>query len=365
MPLNRPTYDALVSNVETSISSRLTGGNRLIPNSVLYVLARVFAGILHMLYGSLDFLSNNLLEDRASGDWLKRLMYRRGLTKNAPSFAGGVVTLTGDEGTEIPKDFVIVRADGIEYRTTTSGTIPGGGSVNINVVCDTEDTVGNCLEGTEFSALESLAGLDDTVIAAEEIRGGGPEESDEAARQRLLAVIRTPGLGGSLSDYKAWALEIPGVFRVKPFGPEDYLGPGTVGVALAGPTEGEPEVTEEVREAVETNINTKKPITAVVTVASVTEVVIDYEIAITPYTQAVRDACEAELRRMFYEESEARMKIRASSVVSACKAVGADDAEVVTIYKDGVVQPGTSLQLINFEYPTLDEVTFTELDEDD
>jgi uncharacterized phage protein gp47/JayE len=85
-------------------------------------------------------------------------------------------------------------------------------------------TIGNIVAGAELAFVTPIAGVTDATVI--DITGGVDEETDDELRARVLRRIRQPPMGGSKTDYEAWALAVPGVTRSW-CGPRE-MGMGTV-----------------------------------------------------------------------------------------------------------------------------------------
>ena len=126
MPFTRPTLQEIVDRIENDIESRLTGDVSLLRRAVLRVLARVFAGVIHVLYGALQALSKDLFVDQATADMLDRHAIMWGVPRKAAIFATGDVVFDGVDTTVIPEGTVAQNDDGIEYETIEEKTISFG-----------------------------------------------------------------------------------------------------------------------------------------------------------------------------------------------------------------------------------------------
>ncbi len=361
MPLERPPLKVLRDRLETGVTSRLETDLPLLPRAVLRVLAVVFAGAIHMLYGALVAVANNFLETKAQGIWLVYLAARRGLSQRAASYAEGLVQFTGDEETVIPIGTVVSRGDGAEFETTETGTI-NEGTATVNVRAVVAGLAGNTAGGITLSLSSPVTGINSDITVNTGLTGGSDLEDLESLRTRLLYVIRNPGSGGSESDYTTWAFSIPGVFRVKIFGAPDYVETGAVAVVLA--VEGDnPVPPDSLITAVDNYIQPLKPADAAVDVRAVEIAEVVLEVSISPHTEDVKAAVRASLETFFQESVSARMKITRSALDSAITAGGATDHEITEIHVNGDTDPVGSRQLTGFQYPVLMALTLNDLDE--
>lgn len=291
----RPTLPELVTRIEQDLISRLElVGSAMLRRAVARVLARVVAGAAHMMHGHLEFIAAQLFADTATGTFLVRLARLFGIDRTPAEFATGNATITGTNGTVIPIGTVLQRADGSTYTTNIEVTIALL-TATVAVTAEIAGALANADAGAALAFESPIAGADATVlVAVGGLSDGTDEELDEALRVRLIARMRNPPMGGSASDYEAWALEVPGVTRAWVYPLE--LGAGTVVVRFVRdndvgsiiPSGGE--VT-----AVQTHIGLKRPVTAAVTVSAPTAAPLNYTVHIVPDNSTTRAAVTAEL----------------------------------------------------------------------
>lgn len=358
MPWTRPTLSQIVTRVEADLTSRLTGGAALLRRSMLAILARVFAGAIHILHGFLEFMSLQLFIDTAESDYLDRHALIWGVPRIAASFAVGTLTLTGVDGTEISADTVFLRDDGVEYTTDALVTIAGG-TASVAVTCTTAGETGNADTGLTFQIETPVLDLNDTAtVASPGITGGVETETDAALRVRVLARIQNPPAGGSESDYIAWAKTISGIEGAWVFA--NYYGLGTVAVVIAGPspdfTPSGPLVTE-----VQDYIDTVRPVTAAVTVSPIVEVEIDMDISIRENISQLRDAVTIALEDVFRDDAEPGGTLLISHINEAILTSGLEDFEITQLYVNGSPVALGNITLTGFEYPIIGILTFSTL----
>lgn len=299
MPFARPTLAALVTRIRSDFRSRLEIEGSLVRRSMADVLSVVWAGAVHMLHGHLDWLSRQLFPDTAERESLLRQAGMYGISPTAATFASGNVSATG-AGT-IPAGAILQRADGVLYRAPNEITFSGNAIVSIEAV--EAGSAGNFDAGETLTWQSPIAGVDATVtIGGAGITGGFDEEDTEGTRDRHLLRLREPPEGGADQDYEAWALAVSGVTRAWVFRHENGLGTVVVRFVL----DDEPDIfpdaakVQEVQDALEA----QRPTTAEVTAAAPTPLNVDFTISVTPDTQSVRDAVEAELADLLRRDAE-------------------------------------------------------------
>ena len=339
MPFNRPVLADLVGRIAGDIETELPGTDARLRRSNLGVIARVVAASVHGLYGYLDYIARQVIVDTADGDHLVRWAALFGIDRKAATFAGGQATVGGTNGSTVPTGTLLQRADGAQYATTADATV-NAGEATLALQALAAGVDGNAAAGTSLQFVSPVGGVGSTaVVTSGGLVDGADVESDPALRGRVVARMQAPPMGGSASDYVAWALEVPGVTRawVYPLAG----GPGTVTVrfvrdddASAIPSSGE--VSE-----VQSYIDARRPVTATVTVAAPTALAVDPQITITPDTPEVRAAVEAELLDFIRREGSPGGRLYLSRLREAVSsAAGESDNTVVSPTADVVPAAG-------------------------
>lgn len=316
MAFDRPTLPALVDRIQADLVSRLGGSGAPLRRSVVAVLARVMAGAVHMLYGALDYLSRQLFADVADDAYLVRFASLYGLSKNPATFAAGQIIVTGTDGQDVPNGAVLRRSDGAEFNAGLGGTISGG-YLFLTVTASLAGAAGNCDAGVVLTFESPYPGVDAAAtVHGDTISGGTDIESTESLRTRLLERIREAPQGGAQNDYIGWALAVPGVTRVWVY--PNQLGAGTVVVYFVRDDDAGSIIPSggEVM-AVQTYIDTVRPVTADVTVAAPTAKTWNFTLSVTPNTTAVKAAVEAELTDLFRTHGEPGVTLPLSRVRTA------------------------------------------------
>lgn len=324
MPFSRPTLTELINRAETDLQTRMPnqrGG--LLRRSVLAVIARVQAGVAHGLYGFQQWLSLQFLPDTSESEWLVRHASLFGITRTAAAAATGTVTFTGTNTTVIPSGTVLVRNDGAEFTTDADGTISSG-SVDVDVTASEAGADGNTDAGVTLSLASPISGVDsDATVASGGIVDGTDDESDDDLRARLLQRMRQTPQGGAKSDYERWALEVAGVTRAFVYPANSGL--GTVGVTFVMDNQAGTIIPGSTKvDEVQAYIDDLRPVTADVTVFAPVAVDLDFTIALTPDTTAVRSAVEAELQDMLIRDAEPGGTILRSHIREAISIAAAE-----------------------------------------
>lgn len=353
MPFARPSLAELVERIEAELSSRL-GVGPLQDRGPLRAIGRVFAGIEHALHGHLDFVADQVVPLNAEGEVLERWADLYGLERLPATKATGDVTFSGTNGSSVGVGVLLTRPDGAKFRTTESGIVAGG-TLTLEVQAEVAGAAGNTAATTALSLSTPIAGITAAVVAAGGLVGGEDRESDEELRDRLRDTVSDRPQGGSVADYKAWTLEVGGVTRVWVF--PGFLGLGTVGITFAvdddpsGPVPSAPQVAAVQARIDDPTRRDSRPVTADVTVFAAVATPVDFTIELTPDTQAVRDAVEANLRDLIFRDAAPGGTLLLSRIREAISTAAGEEDHELTV-------PSADVDFDTGELPTLGTITW-------
>ncbi len=232
MPFSRSSLQVIVNRIVSDFQTRITGATSLLRRSVLNVIARVNAGIFHLLYEYLDYQARQIFAVTADEAGLEAIASEYGITRNAAVEAIGSGETAGISinGTVIPAGTELQSTDGQVYTTDDDETIAGG-VATLDFTASVAGEDGNDDAGVILSFVSPIVGVNTSVtVDSDGISGGSDEETDNALRERVLTRKRQPPHGGANFDYGVWALENSGVTRTWTF--PQYQGAGTIGVAF-------------------------------------------------------------------------------------------------------------------------------------
>lgn len=301
MAFNRPTLAELVSRIIAGIRSRLSLDEMRRSDAEVY--GRELAGASHGLHGHIDYIGQQILPDTAEAEYLDRLASLwLDQPRKAAAAAVGSVDLSGVSGTLCPAGSVLVRADGAEYATDADVSIAAG-VATVAVTASVAGVAGNDIAGTVLTFATPIAGIDSSAtVTAGALTGGADIETDASLAARISARMKEPPHGGASFDYVTWALEVAGVTRAWVYPQE--LGLGTVTVRFVRDDDASPIPDAAEVAAVQAYIDARRPVTADVTVVAPVAVALDFTIAVTPNTAAVKAAVQAELTDLLRREAE-------------------------------------------------------------
>ena len=349
MSFSRPTLQQLIERAQADIDSRLPGTDPRPRHSVRGALAKNSAAAFHGVYGYLDWLARQLFPDTAEAEYLARHASIWGVTRTPAAAAAGNVTFTGTTGTLIPAGTELQRSDGALYTTDAEATLASG-TITTAVTAAVVGAAGNAAIGTTLTLTSPIAGVNATAtVASGGLARGADEEDADALRIRLLAVIQAPAHGGNKADYERWALEVPGVTRAWVYPLEG--GAGTVTVRFVRDDDASliPDAGEVT--TVQNYIDDLRPVTAAVTVAAPTAAPADYTIALTPNTQAVKDAVTAELADLHRREAAPGAIFLLSHIKEAISIAAGETNHVLTV-------PSADITPATGAIPTLGTITW-------
>ena len=348
MAFSRPTLNQLQQRIAADISGRLLNGAPLRKASVLNVLAWVFAGACHIMYGFFAWLTMQAMPHTSEAEFLAGWAAVWDVQRKPASVASGTVLVSGASGAIVPAFSQLKHENGQFYQTLEDARLDDS-SASVAVEAISAGVAANLAAGQTLTFVESLAFVQSNCLV-ETMSNGTDEESDERLRERLLLLIRKPPHGGNADDYVQWALEISGVTRAwcLPL----YAGPGTVGVTFVCDDEQDFIPTpQKVREVYE-HILSQCPVTARpgLIVFAPEILAVDIEMSLTPDTLAVRQAVEAELADMF-EGAAPGQKIYLSHINAAISNAPGELDHVL-------LAPTANINPAAHELPTLGVITY-------
>ena len=305
MAFARPTYTELVDRMTSDLNGQLVAAGYkplFLKRWLLWILVRVYAAVVHSLYGTLEWALRQFFATTAEREYLEIIGSQFGLTLNPAAKATGVLRFTGVDGTTIPSGTEVVREDGAVFITTEGGDIGDSVSslLDLAAEADLAGTTGNMDDGTDLALSSPISGADTAVNAYGAWSTGTDDEATEDFRDRVLARIREVPQGGAEADYVAWMRAVSGVYRAKALplargaGTVDGVFLDTSGTGILGiPTS--PQIA-----AVQAYVDSVRPVTADFVAAAPSTVSVAITVgSIVPNTSDARAAVEAEWNALF------------------------------------------------------------------
>lgn len=324
----RPSLSEIVARIQSDIETRLSTG-RLLAQSFLAIMARAYAGAVHLLYGYISWAILQLFPDTAEAEFMARWAAIWGVARTPATFATGDVDFTGVNTTVIPEGTRLKRSDGAFFLTTEPATITAG-VATAAVQAVNAGTTGNTEAGGALVVVNSIAGLTSNAsVASGAITGGLDSEGDESLRARLLDRIQQPPHGGALFDYVKWAKEVTGVTRAWAQSTTEgtvtvrFVMDGEVSIIPSGPK------VAEVQAYIDSPY--RRPATADVTVVAPTAVPLNFTIEIDPDNADTRAAVEASLKDLLRRTAEPGGTILLSKIREAVSVAAGENDNSVTV----------------------------------
>ena len=293
MPFARPTLTDIRVGVAADINSSLKGADALLRFANLKIMGDVQARLAHDHYGYLDYIAKQSNPFTSTDEYLAAWgALKQEFLKDAQA-AQLTATFAATAGT-IEAGTEVNRGDGFSYTVTESVAYVSGNSITVPITASVTGSDGNADNGTSVTLGVSVDFVNSTGVIASTVKSGTDVEDEDDFKSRVLNAYANPPQGGADGDYPTWALQVPGVTRA--WCVPNQLGAGTVLVyAMMDNTEAnhggflqgsDGVATNEKRAAAATGdqlqianyIYPLRPATALVTVASPTPNVINFEI---------------------------------------------------------------------------------------
>lgn len=291
MGFRRPSLPELIERIDNDQMSRLPGAQAVLAKRITRVLAAGEAGVVHGLYGYLQWLEKQLFPETCDDDLLH--LHSVGVPRRDASTAKGPVILTGNSGAVLDAGTLLQLA-GHEYRATADATLIDG-TATVQVEAVTPGAAAFQPAGARLQLVSPVVGINaNATVGATGITGGEDVEQVEAWRDRIMLRRARIPRGGAEGDWAEWALEVSGVTRAweEPKG----MGLGTIVVRIMADNAADgPLPSEQLLADVFAHIATQRNVTAHVYVIAPTAVPFVPQIRITPDNGQTRIAVEQAL----------------------------------------------------------------------
>ncbi len=348
----RPTLPQLITAIRSDILTRLAGDSTLaaLRRTDAEVYGRVQAAAVHTVYGYIDYLARNLLPDLADEDWLIRHgNMKRAPRKSATTASGYVRWDVTADGIVIPADAIIQRDDLVSF-TTSSAATSADGVLRVPVTCDIAGDTGNTDDGLVMRLVSPVNGLT-SAGSADSIQGGSDTEDLELWRARIIERWYWTPQGGADGDYEVWAKEVPGITRAWTY--RHWMGRGTVGVMVANSDLINPIPDDATVATVKAYIEPLAPVAgADIYIFPPSPHVVDFNIRLSPDTEAIRYAVQAELRSMMLRDGVPEGVLKPSRI---SEAISISTGE----YSHTLVSPAEDIAIAKGEVGVVGNISWT------
>lgn len=209
MPYDAPKFDAIRARALREIRS-LSADADITSDSDNFVRASSTSAIAEGIHQQGSWTARQIFPDTADFEELKKHAATRGVYPKSATVAGSSIEIAGSPGVPLPVGSQVrLIATGTVLFTTATVTVglDGIGTAPVSTV-ETGASL-NGLEGTAVLSSPPL-GIDGNCTLAVLV-GGTDDEKRESLLGRYLDVLRFPPSGGSIADYRRWALSVDGV----------------------------------------------------------------------------------------------------------------------------------------------------------
>lgn len=285
MSVSIPTPDQLAKRLATSLGRQVFYDADGQPVRLDATAPGTFEQVLAAVMGLADYETYLFLQGRAleflpstatvgNGGLLPQHADIWGVPRIGPQAAVGHVVITAGQAVTVVQGATLTVDGSVQWALNEDVAVPAGGSAPVAVTCTTTGTGGNLPSNTTLTLVQPVAGVVSVVTDQDGLAGGSDIEPVESWRSRIIDKIRTPYNGGTVHDYRSWALAA-GVDSVNVV--PSYTGPGTVGVIIAQAGPRVPTADEVAR--VQAYIDEWRPVRGNATV---------YPVELVPQTPVVR-----------------------------------------------------------------------------
>lgn len=221
---SRPSHRQIRDRVLNDLKSGMDGVDAFLRRSFIYAYGVSVSGLIHGMYGYLDWIARQVFPDTADGEHMERIGSFWGVTRKPAVRAAGTAVFQGVDGSHIGVGSRLQTGDGSVYQTTSAGFIAGG-TLTLSVAAAEPGHAGNLGQNVSLIFASPIVGVQAEAVS-DVLVGGADAESDDSLRERVLTRMRKPPHGGAAFDYIAWAKEMSGVTRAW----AKNMGPGSVRV---------------------------------------------------------------------------------------------------------------------------------------
>jgi uncharacterized phage protein gp47/JayE len=222
-------------------------------------LGRVISGVLFLIVAKLLFFLQQMLWDRATGEYLQRWADAFDFQPKGPAPSQGINALrvNGTPGEPVAAGLELSHADGTLYQTTSVGAVVGGdGTAVVSLAATSKGSSTNKEAGDTLTFSAPTGTLVAQAVLVADLVNGSDQEEDKDFQPRLKARITDPPQGGAIADYVAWTLEIPGAATAYVWAHRRGL--GTIDVAALGKGRGALRLIADLS-TIQDSINTQRP----------------------------------------------------------------------------------------------------------
>lgn len=190
----RPTYTELLDALEYKARELFGSKANLTVRSPIGLFLRIYAWILNMLFSTIEDVYNSRFVDTAVGTSLYNLGKAIGLRLLSEQKANGYLTITGTEGTTVPKGWLASTVSGYQFVIVAEGVIGASGTATLPAQAVIAGPDGNVAAGTITTIVNP--GIPEGLTAVTNpaaFDGGRSRETDEEYRDRYYKSVDYAG----------------------------------------------------------------------------------------------------------------------------------------------------------------------------
>ena len=214
-------YKLIVAGMEQELNTKF----RLLPKSFIRVLAKVMAGVYITLYKQQAWMFLQMFVETATFDEIEVLgrkirplvmwgdLVGIGSPAEATQWTGKARVKVTAVNTYLEEGSQLRNAATGKIYITTETKLLANMQEEISVKCTEAGTIGSLEVGSELQFVSPLYNVERKAVVTEVVSEALDAESAETYRGRVRQRWRVQPQGGSLSDYRKWASEVPGVYQ--------------------------------------------------------------------------------------------------------------------------------------------------------
>lgn len=219
-----PTLDEL-TDLAVAYYANLLPEDDVSRSSDQWKRVRSLAMLLRDMHSYLHVVDRDALPDTAIKAALDRWGGILDRFRKGPTAALGqnALRVRGSIGASVLTSYTLTHASK-RYQIAEFATIPAAGYVDVDVRSIDLGPDAVLDVGQRLTFEDAYPGLETNAEIVVDMTGGDDDEDDGPYRERILAVLRRPGLGGTEADWVSWGLQVTGVDELYVYPNRDGLG---------------------------------------------------------------------------------------------------------------------------------------------
>ncbi|MDS0859952.1 baseplate J/gp47 family protein [Burkholderia pseudomultivorans] len=174
-----------------------------------YVRASGTASAVEGLYAYQQWQTKQIFIDSADPEMLLRHAATYGMSLKPAVAASGTMRVSGTPGTAVPAGLQF-NVGTVLCTSTSSGKIAADGTLVVAVAATVTGSDANIIQPIQVQLMTVPSGVQSQATLLT-MTGGLETETYDQLRDRVLDRLRNPPGAGKASDYRLWAMEVPGI----------------------------------------------------------------------------------------------------------------------------------------------------------